>query len=122
MNKNILLVEDDSRIMEIVNDYFSKDGFQILEAENGESARYKELKEDKFYLPEDFWNTSNNINALMNKHFSIDCDKSELDKGHPIIHLPIQADANQFLTKIVKEDLGSHQEWLEFCGQLKLGF
>ena len=27
----------------------------ILEAENGESARYKELKEDKFYLPED-WN------------------------------------------------------------------
>lgn len=27
----------------------------ILEAENGESARYKELKEDKFYLPDD-WN------------------------------------------------------------------
>lgn len=27
----------------------------ILEAENGESARYKELKEDKFYLPEDWW-------------------------------------------------------------------
>ena len=26
----------------------------ILEAENGESARYKELKEDKIYLPEDW--------------------------------------------------------------------
>lgn len=26
----------------------------ILEAENGESAKYKELKEDKFYLPEDW--------------------------------------------------------------------
>jgi thymidylate synthase ThyX len=26
----------------------------ILEAENGESARYKELMEDKFYLPEDW--------------------------------------------------------------------
>lgn len=26
----------------------------ILSAENGESARYKELKEDKFYLPEEF--------------------------------------------------------------------
>lgn len=26
----------------------------ILEAENGESARYKELKEDKFYLPNDW--------------------------------------------------------------------
>lgn len=28
----------------------------ILEAENGESARYKELKEDKFYLPKDWEN------------------------------------------------------------------
>jgi len=27
----------------------------VLEAENGESARYKELKEDKYYLPEDWW-------------------------------------------------------------------
>jgi thymidylate synthase ThyX len=26
----------------------------IFEAENGESARYKDLKEDKFYLPEDW--------------------------------------------------------------------
>jgi len=26
----------------------------ILEAENGESARYKELQENKFYLPEDW--------------------------------------------------------------------
>jgi len=26
----------------------------ILEAENGESARYKELKEDKFHIPEDW--------------------------------------------------------------------
>jgi len=26
----------------------------ILEAENGESAKYKELKEDKFYLPKDW--------------------------------------------------------------------
>ena len=28
----------------------------ILEAENGESAKYKELKEDKYYLPEDWLN------------------------------------------------------------------
>ena len=44
---------------------------------NAESARYKELKEDKFYIPQDFWNTSNNIDSLINKHFSIDCDKSD---------------------------------------------
>lgn len=35
----------------------------ILEAENGESARYKELKEDKFYLPED-WNVPIKSNLL----------------------------------------------------------
>jgi DNA-binding response OmpR family regulator len=38
MNKNILLVEDDARLREIVTDYFSKDSFQILEAENGREA------------------------------------------------------------------------------------
>lgn len=27
----------------------------VLEAENAESARYKELQEDKFYLPKDWW-------------------------------------------------------------------
>ncbi len=37
----------------------------ILEAENGESARYKELKEDKFYLPEDWSNVyCSNLTAL----------------------------------------------------------
>lgn len=35
----------------------------ILEAENGESARYKELKEDKFYLPED-WSEINNADSF----------------------------------------------------------
>ena len=36
----------------------------ILEAENGESAKYKELKEDKFYLPED-WEATNNDNLIL---------------------------------------------------------
>lgn len=30
---------------------------------NGESARYKELKEDKYYLPED-WNTTNSVTPI----------------------------------------------------------
>jgi DNA-binding response OmpR family regulator len=38
MNKNILLVEDDARMREIVKDYFSKEDFQIYEAENGREA------------------------------------------------------------------------------------
>jgi DNA-binding response OmpR family regulator len=38
MNKNILLVEDDARIREIVVDYFSKENFCIIEAENGRQA------------------------------------------------------------------------------------
>ena len=53
------------------------------------------------------------------KIIQIDCDQSELNKGHPKIYLPIQADANQFLAKIIKEDLGSHKEWLEFCNEVK---
>ncbi|MHC1682258.1 MAG: response regulator transcription factor [Clostridiaceae bacterium] len=38
MSKNILLVEDDERMREIVTDYFSNEGFQILEAEDGRKA------------------------------------------------------------------------------------
>lgn len=37
----------------------------VLEAENGESARYKELKEDKFYLPSD-WNIDD---PIAQKHY-----------------------------------------------------
>lgn len=36
----------------------------ILEAENGESAKYKELKEDKFYLPFD-WNADKPENLIL---------------------------------------------------------
>lgn len=38
MGKNILLVEDDTRIREIITDYFSKEGFCILEAEDGRTS------------------------------------------------------------------------------------
>lgn len=33
----------------------------VLEAENAESAKYKELKEDKFYMPEDWLNVKNTM-------------------------------------------------------------
>lgn len=42
---------------DIVTHYQKLKHSVILEAENGESARYKELMEDKFYLPEDWKET-----------------------------------------------------------------
>lgn len=42
----------------------------ILEAENGESARYKELQEDKFYLPQDWVGIEvKTLNHYDNTHF-----------------------------------------------------
>lgn len=38
MNKNIMLVEDDLRMRILLRDYFKKEGFNIVEAENGEMA------------------------------------------------------------------------------------
>lgn len=38
MNKTILIVEDDSRMREIVSDYFLKEGFKMLESEDGREA------------------------------------------------------------------------------------
>lgn len=38
----------------------------ILEAENGESAKYKELKEDKFYVPNDYKNLEIDYNDISN--------------------------------------------------------
>ena len=38
MDKKILLVEDDERIREIVADYFIKEGFTLLQTEDGKKA------------------------------------------------------------------------------------
>lgn len=38
MNKSILIVEDELRIRFLLRDYFTKEGFNILEAENGQEA------------------------------------------------------------------------------------
>lgn len=38
MDKYILLVEDESRIREIIADYFKNEGFAVLEAEDGKQA------------------------------------------------------------------------------------
>ena len=54
------------------------------------------------------------------KIIQVDCDKTELEKGHPKVDFPIQAEANDFLSRIIQADLGDHTDWLKFCGEVKL--
>ena len=50
----------------------------------------------------------------------VDCDPSELSKGHPKVATPICGDANEVLRAITKADLGTHTEWLSFCRDVKV--
>ena len=49
----------------------------------------------------------------------VDCDPAELTKGHPRVALPICGDANTVLESLVGNDLGTHLEWLNFCGAVR---
>ena len=49
----------------------------------------------------------------------VEIDETELTKGHPKVDLAIQADANTLLQGLVNQDLGNHQQWLEFAQQVK---
>ena len=49
----------------------------------------------------------------------VDCDKSELHKGHPEVDWPLCGDANQVLAYLAKADLGDHRSWLSFCREVK---
>lgn len=49
----------------------------------------------------------------------IDIDKNELDKEHPEIKLGIDVDANDALLKILKSNLGDHNDWLSFCKRVR---
>ncbi len=53
------------------------------------------------------------------KVVQVDCDKAELDKGHPKVDMPVCGDANQVLQHLAKSDLGTHEEWLSFCREVK---
>lgn len=53
------------------------------------------------------------------KIIQIDCDQAELEKNHPKIDFAIHGDANEFITKIFDNDLGNHEQWLQFCQEVK---
>ena len=49
----------------------------------------------------------------------VDCDPAELTKGHPRVALPVCGDANLVLQTLLKNDLGDHSEWIEFCREVR---
>jgi acetolactate synthase-1/2/3 large subunit len=49
----------------------------------------------------------------------VDCDPTELAKGHPRVKFPLNADANQVLTSLLSQPLGDHSEWLAFCREVR---
>jgi acetolactate synthase-1/2/3 large subunit len=49
----------------------------------------------------------------------VDCDPTELTKGHPRVELPVCGDANTVLENLVGKDLGNHSEWLSFCRSVR---
>ena len=49
----------------------------------------------------------------------VDCDPSELAKGHPQVALPVNADANEVLRQLCATPLPEHAEWLAFCREVK---
>ena len=51
------------------------------------------------------------------KIYQIDIDKSELEKGHPIIESGLQSDAGRFLTSLIETlriDENKYSKWLAF--------
>ncbi len=49
----------------------------------------------------------------------VDCDASELSKGHPAVELSVCADANAVLERLCGANLPRYTEWLEFCNEVK---
>ena len=49
----------------------------------------------------------------------VDCDRRELNKGHPKLAMAVCGDANEVLRRVASVDLGSHAEWVEFCRSVK---
>ncbi len=53
------------------------------------------------------------------KVIQVECDKAELEKGHPVVDWPICGDANEVLRHLASANLGEHKEWIEHCRLIK---
>lgn len=49
----------------------------------------------------------------------VDIDAAELSKGHPRVDIPICADANDFLVKVLSGNLGNHRDWLGYARRVR---
>lgn len=49
----------------------------------------------------------------------VECDPTELNKGHPRVDCGLQGDANQVLKALAAASLGDHSEWVGYCQKVK---
>ena len=49
----------------------------------------------------------------------VDIDRAELDKGHPKIDLPVCADADNFLTRILPKVHGDWETWVSYAQEVR---
>ena len=49
----------------------------------------------------------------------VDCDATELRKGHPRVTTPLCGDANEVLRGLVAQPLGDHAAWVGFCREVR---
>ena len=49
----------------------------------------------------------------------VDIDDGELNKGHPLIDVPMLADANELLVSLVVLDYPGHEDWLAYCREVR---
>lgn len=50
----------------------------------------------------------------------VELDQAELDKGHPNVAMPLLGDANDFLDRLVFEDIGDHTAWLSYASEVRM--
>jgi acetolactate synthase I/II/III large subunit len=53
------------------------------------------------------------------KVVQVDLDRAELEKGHPVVDLPIQADSDTALDVILAQPQRDYSEWRAFCSEVK---
>ncbi len=49
----------------------------------------------------------------------VDCDETELSKGHPRVATPLCGDANEVLRSLMGQPLGDHAAWVDFCREVR---
>ena len=84
--KNILIVEDENNIRKIIRLYLERNGFEVLEAEDGESARSQFLKYDPCFVILDVMLPKENGMSLCN------WIRNELKSNAPIIIVSARGD------------------------------